>query len=230
MSTNRLICPNCSFENQQGSYYCSKCGYPLNRMEDEQQVVRENLPDINVTASSHKVCSGCQAINIATAKYCAHCGLLLPMALQAEAEHTEALAGFWIRFAAYLIDGIVLSAVSYLIDLGLHLPVDTTQGLAIFDDPTFWILQSINLILRGFYYTYCTGKWGQTLGKYTTGIKVVRSDGTPLSYSGSLARFFATALSELTLGIGYLMIAFSPRKRALHDLICGTKVIIRVRK
>jgi len=162
-----------------------------------------------------------------------HRGCKILLSLRAASPHGITGQGRTHRSSCRLLDqigGIVLSAVSYLIDLGLHLPVDTTQGLAIFDDPTFWILQSISLILRGFYYTYCTGKWGQTLGKYATGIKVVRSDGTPLSYLGSMARFFATALSELTLGIGYLMIAFSPRKRALHDLICGTKVIIKVRK
>ncbi len=230
MSTNNLTCPNCQFENQQSSRYCSKCGYPLVYLKDEQEKIsEESKPSRNFAASTHKICSGCQTVNTASAKYCSHCGLLLPMEIQPEGDSTEALAGFWIRLAAYCIDGIILSLLNYLINLGFNLSVDANLGIAILDDPTFWTMQIIGFLLRAVYYTYCTGRWGQTPGKFVTGIKIVRSDDTPLSYPRSLARFLATFLSELTLGIGYLMIAFSTRKRALHDLICDTKVI-RIRK
>ncbi len=229
MSTSGLTCPNCNSENQRDSRYCNKCGYPLHSDVTDNPIAGEQSPSTTIAISAHKICSGCQTANNATAKYCYRCGLLLPMETEQEAAVTEALAGFWIRLAAYIIDSIALYAVDYLINLGLHLSVDPTQGLAVFDDPKLWISQAISFVLYATYFTFCTGKWGQTLGKRATGVKVVRTDGSSVSYLRSLARYLASILSGLTLGIGYLMIAFSANKRGLHDLICGTKVI-KIRK
>ena len=40
-------------------------------------------------------------------------------------------------------------------------------------------------------------------------------------------RMLATIVSTLTLGVGYLMVAFREDKRSLHDLIVGTRVIYK---
>jgi uncharacterized RDD family membrane protein YckC len=57
------------------------------------------------------------------------------------------------------------------------------------------------------------------------GIKVVRTDGTRISLARGVGRFFAAMLSGLTLGIGFLMAAFTERKQGLHDMICDTLVV-----
>jgi uncharacterized RDD family membrane protein YckC len=57
------------------------------------------------------------------------------------------------------------------------------------------------------------------------GLKVVRSDGTKLSNGRIVGRYFAELVSLLVLWIGYIMAAFDDQKRALHDMICDTRVI-----
>ena len=66
--------------------------------------------------------------------------------------------------------------------------------------------------------------WGRTLGKMALQIRVVSMDGGPLSFGQSVGRYFATFLSALILGIGFIMAGVRPDKRALHDLLAGTRV------
>ena len=61
-------------------------------------------------------------------------------------------------------------------------------------------------------------------------LRVVRRDGSRVGFGRALARYFASGLSVLPMGFGgYLLIVFREDKRALHDLICDTVVIIRER-
>jgi uncharacterized RDD family membrane protein YckC len=69
------------------------------------------------------------------------------------------------------------------------------------------------------------GGLGATPGMMALGLKVVRPDGSPISYGRAVGRYFAAMLSAIILGIGYLMVAFDAEKRALHDMICDTRVI-----
>ena len=64
-----------------------------------------------------------------------------------------------------------------------------------------------------------------TPGKMAVGIKVVRLSGERISLARGIGRYFATILSGLILGIGFLMAAFTDRKQALHDMICDTLVV-----
>jgi uncharacterized RDD family membrane protein YckC len=57
------------------------------------------------------------------------------------------------------------------------------------------------------------------------GLKVVTANGGLISVGRAFGRYFAQILSGLILGIGYIMAAFDEQKRALHDHICGTRVI-----
>ena len=66
--------------------------------------------------------------------------------------------------------------------------------------------------------------WGQTLGKMALQIRVVSMDGGPLSFGQAVGRYFATFLSALILGIGFIMAGVRSDKRALHDLLAGTRV------
>jgi hypothetical protein len=70
-------------------------------------------------------------------------------------------------------------------------------------------------------------KGGATLGKMAVGIKVVRSNGERLTKGRAFGRYWAMLLSSFTLGIGFLMAAFTERKQGLHDMICDTLVVDR---
>lgn len=130
-------------------------------------------------------------------------------------------AGFWVRFVAVLIDGVVLILA---------------QGMLF---GAGWILWSgglgAGMALRGATHLFSSligagysiifhWIWGQTLGKMALRIRVVSLDGGPLSFGQSVGRYFATFLSALLLGIGFIMAGVRPDKRALHDLLAGTRV------
>ena len=77
------------------------------------------------------------------------------------------------------------------------------------------------------YYTIAVAIWATTIGKRVFGIYILQSDGSKVGFFRALARALAISLSWITLGIGFLMIAFRGDKRALHDLICGTVVVYK---
>jgi uncharacterized RDD family membrane protein YckC len=59
-------------------------------------------------------------------------------------------------------------------------------------------------------------------------LKVIRaSDGQNPSVGMAIGRYFAYWLDAITLTIGYIIAAFDSEKRALHDYICGTRVIYK---
>lgn len=70
------------------------------------------------------------------------------------------------------------------------------------------------------------GFTGKTVGKWATGLRVELIDGdNPGVGRAALRHFVGYPLSFLTLGLGFLISAFSTRGRALHDLIAGTIVV-----
>ncbi len=125
-------------------------------------------------------------------------------------------AGFWIRLMANILDSLVLLAVyRVLTDL---LGLDWTR--------TFLGLNYSELIISLAYFVILTVVYGQTLGKMALGIKVVSQDGSPNTWGAILLReTIGKFLSAILLLIGYLMIAFDGRKRALHDRIAETYVV-----
>ena len=70
--------------------------------------------------------------------------------------------------------------------------------------------------------TYTIGFWigqGATPGKMAVGVKVVMANGHPIEFGAACLRYVGYIACALTLGIGYLMIAFTAEKRGLHDFI-----------
>ena len=66
---------------------------------------------------------------------------------------------------------------------------------------------------------------GRSLGMAVVGLRVVRTDGTPVSFGRAVARIVTLPLSLIFLGIGFLIMLVQPERRALHDLIAGTAVV-----
>jgi len=123
---------------------------------------------------------------------------------------TFVYAGFWIRFAAKLLDGIIGIVIGMAIGV-----VGGGSGLGTLLQLAFGIG----------YTTFFLGKFGATPGKMALKLKVIQPDGSPVGYGRALGRYFAELLSSLILCIGYIMAGFDDEKRALHDRICGTRVI-----
>jgi len=93
-----------------------------------------------------------------------------------------------------------------------------------FIDLILLVIVALGLIIVA----YFIGLWawrGQTLGQMAAHIKVVRQDGKPMDLGTAVLRFIGYVVCVLTLGIGFLLVAFDERKRGLHDRLAGTYVI-----
>jgi len=66
-----------------------------------------------------------------------------------------------------------------------------------------------------------------TLGKMALGIKVTNLSGDRISFGRATGRHFGKIISTFIFLIGYLMVAFTSRKQALHDMMAGCLVVTR---
>ena len=128
-------------------------------------------------------------------------------------------AGFWRRVGAYLIDYALFMVAAIALGVGL--------GLSGFWSAQIEIACQLALVVG--YWLYATGMQSSalmaTVGKLALRIKVTDYEGGRISFGRANGRFFASILSSLTLGIGYLMAGFTKRRQALHDIVAGTLVV-----
>ncbi len=117
-------------------------------------------------------------------------------------------AGFWRRCAAWLIDNLVLFIPSAIVML---IPV---LGVIVY------------FVGRWAYFAMMESSPAQaTLGKRAMGIIATDGKGQRLSLGQASGRYFAGAISYITLYVGYALAGWTSRKQALHDLIADTCVV-----
>lgn len=160
-------------------------------------------------------------------RVCAQCKPLYLQRLKEGVRPSTLLvyAGFWVRFAAKFVDGLILG-VPYLVVIFFAMPTVIAGQRA--GNPFSAATCLLQLAFYGFsavYQTWFVGRFGATPGKMAMKIKIVRPDGGKLTYGRAFGRFFAELLSGIILYIGYIMAAFDEEKRALHDRICDTRVV-----
>jgi uncharacterized RDD family membrane protein YckC len=144
-------------------------------------------------------------------------------------------AGFWIRFVAVFIDGIIMSMVNGIVQfaiLGSFMPSIATPRPGMTPEelfttflPRVGLSAGASLLLHATYEALFINRLGATPGKLALGLKVVRPDGGPIGLGRAFGRYFAKLLNYFTLLIGYIIAGFDSQKRALHDMICDTRVI-----
>jgi uncharacterized RDD family membrane protein YckC len=122
-----------------------------------------------------------------------------------------AYGGFWRRVGATIIDGLIFVVVNGLFYVG-GTASEAASGLGI----VAGILYEVGMT---------ASRLQATLGKLALGLRVVDRDGRRLTVARALGRWLAKIVSALLLCIGYLMVAFTPRKRGLHDMLAGTLVL-----
>ncbi|MBA3788306.1 MAG: RDD family protein [Actinobacteria bacterium] len=120
-------------------------------------------------------------------------------------------AGFWRRFVASLLDGIVIGIANVIL-LGL-IDDNAATGIA-------------TLIGLG-YYTYFEGSAsGQTLGKKALGIRVLSlKDGGPIGYGRAFIRYIGRIVSAIPLLLGYFWMLWDKEKQTWHDKFAGSVVV-----
>lgn len=196
----RVTCQRCGWQGEDARY-CSRCGADLG---PSSVAARGSFPPPPLAAPA-------------------------PPSVFAPSAAPRRPAGFWIRFVAVLIDGVVLLVAQGILysagwmvsgsGMGGNMAGNMGSATAVKA-----VVNLFGTLLGAAYGIFFHWLWGQTLGKMALQIKVVRMDGGPLSFGQAVGRYFATFLSALILGIGFIMAGIRSDKRALHDLLAGTRV------
>lgn len=148
-------------------------------------------------------------------------------------------AGLWKRFAASFIDNIVTTVMSYALIVPLMLLGVSVMGAGGGDNAmatgagvaAILAMYPILILAPCVYFGWMQSSSMQaSLGKLAVGIKVVRTSGERAGFWRNFLRALAYVMfSAVTCGLGVLisalMVAFTERKQALHDMMCDTLVV-----
>lgn len=153
-------------------------------------------------------------------------------------------AGWGSRFVAYIIDGLILGIpigviIGILIVIMVAIsagstPATDTPGTT--DAASAAVGGSIFLIyccmiplsivaVFGYYLFFWTKKNGQTPGKKLMHIRIISTDGSPITFGKAILRLIGYWVSSFIFYIGFLWPLWDPCKQALHDKIANTYVI-----
>ncbi|WP_461815619.1 RDD family protein [Faecalimonas sp.] len=136
--------------------------------------------------------------------------------------------GFFARFAAYVIDSIIVWVTLLCIRIPLYFVFLHINGHILFH----YTLKDIVLYLCGVsYFVLCTYYTGTTIGKRAMNLQVINANGGKLSlfnviYRESIGRF----LSGICMGLGYILVGIDQEKRGIQDILGDTRVVYRGRR
>jgi uncharacterized RDD family membrane protein YckC len=186
------------------------------------------------------------------ATFCPSCGTPMPGAAVAVATPMAASAapamaaapslaavkygGFWRRFWAAVIDGILISIVTWPFRLGAGL---STLGVMLANRNGEFnaaalaaaiaagvTAMMVKVVVSWLYFAIMESTVNQaSLGKMVLGLKVTDMNGGRISFARATGRVLASFLSTLILCFGYIMIAFTEKKQGLHDMLTNTLVV-----
>lgn len=139
-----------------------------------------------------------------------------------QAEKPVQYAGFWIRTAATVVDNILLMLI-------ISLPLTLIYGVQ-----AYWLSESLFLgfwdavgwIMPVVLTIWFWLRFLATPGKMLFRLQVVDAETlSGLSLKQSIIRYLSYLLSALVIFIGFLWVAFDPRKQGWHDKLAGSAVI-----
>ncbi len=148
-------------------------------------------------------------------------------------------AGLFRRLPATLVDMVVYCGICALLAYPAARAIDwqplirdPTLAVDSLSDPA-WIAHVAGIIglwiaLWWCYFAVGWGLVGTTIGKWMFGLVVVDHRGKwPIGLSRAFLRLAAYSVSSVTAGMGHLLIVLREDRRALHDLLAGTWVVVR---
>jgi uncharacterized RDD family membrane protein YckC len=222
------FCSSCGSQVDQDTRFCHKCGQPVVGGAPLAQTPPAPPATYAAQPAAPQVYAGQSA--------------------PVYARPPQQYGGFWIRFVAYFVDGLIIG-----IPLGIILVVAITVfGLGSFatlsslpnnPDPEQVRTQLIPIIFAaiGSYAIFILGaivvSWlyfaalesserQATFGKAIFNMRVTDANGNRLSFGHASGRYFSKIITGMVpLFIGYIMAGFTEKKQALHDFIAGTVVI-----
>lgn len=148
----------------------------------------------------------------------------------------SAYGGFWIRAGAKLLDSIayIIIGMPFLMMLvarqggleSLEAIAEQEQMPVDFQIQVIVVFACIQIMYDGFF----VGLFEATPGKMICRLKIVRPDGTRLGVGLAFLRTICEAALQvfwLTSLLNYLAVIPDEEKRALHDRVCKTRVVVR---
>ncbi|MEI4768807.1 RDD family protein [Psychrobacillus sp. FJAT-51614] len=121
-------------------------------------------------------------------------------------------AGFWQRTGATIIDLVLWIAFS--LTIVLLMPIDEE------------LITFTGFFISWMYYALLdSSSWQGTIGKKVMGISVSDLDGERISFLRATFRYFFHIFSALILYIGFLMVIFTQKKQALHDMMTSCVIV-----
>jgi uncharacterized RDD family membrane protein YckC len=139
-------------------------------------------------------------------------------ALQVSPIAEQRYGDFGIRFAARLVDEVILATLGFVIGMiGEAIGTSTAQWLAI----------GISFLFGVFYQVGFWAISGQTPGKLACRLRVVRPDSDVIGIGGRTAflRYLGYYASAAVLCAGFIAIAMDPKRQGWHDKIANTYAI-----
>jgi len=196
------------------------------------QATQGNIASLKQSA----VCSQCNAQVANHAQFCANCGHRLLSDADVSALAQGHLAGFWLRAAAALLDGLIVTVASILLWLLLALLITGIMALvqsgAGFSVGTLGMVSAGTMVsgvgywLAWIYFATLESSTAQaTFGKQLLGLVVVDLHGQRVSFWRASARYFGKLVSSAILFAGWIMAGFTEKKQTLHDMMAGCLVL-----
>lgn len=136
-------------------------------------------------------------------------------------------AGFWIRFAACIVDNLIIMIISapywfYNYQQMMAMPADQI--------PLYSAGDAILHLVIGAAVVWFWVKKGATPGKMLFGLQVRDAKtGQFISVPRALLRYFSYLISYLILCLGFIWAGFDKKKQGWHDKIAKTVVVKRIR-
>lgn len=143
------------------------------------------------------------------------------------------VAGIGSRFLAALVDTLLILVLQLVVNLTLLFLASVLFGSLFEQEDTllFWFLALFGFIafaLLWGYYIFFELSWnGQSPGKRWVGLRVIRTDGTPITLTESIIRNLVRLIDFLPAyyGVGVVVMFINDQARRLGDLAAGTLVV-----
>lgn len=130
--------------------------------------------------------------------------------------------GFWARVLATLIDSVLIIAITLPPLLAIYGLAYLENNEAVSGLADILISNILPMILVILFWT----KKQATPGKMAVSAKIVDAEtGGKPSKKQCVGRYFAYILSAIPLGLGFLWVAFDPKKQSWNDKLAGTVVV-----
>jgi uncharacterized RDD family membrane protein YckC len=150
----------------------------------------------------------------------------------------QTYAGFWVRVVARLLDslivgiplaivfGLIAVAVGAFASANQNADQNTQNAAGAAFSGVFILFYLVAIIVSIGYWVYFWGTTGQTFGMRVLHLRLVDANtGAPIGIARALVRWLMTIVNSWACYIGWIWVAFDPRKQGWHDKVANSVVL-----